>query len=82
MTDQDRADAPVVLATFRYRHEAELARGVLEDEGIPSMLEADDGGGSYAGLSLSTQPRIRVRPEDEERARQLLEDAGLLDTDA
>ena len=70
-------DSPVVLATFRYRHEAELARGVLEDEGIPSVLEVDDAGGSYAGMSFSSSARLRVRPDDEERARSALEDAGM-----
>jgi protein involved in temperature-dependent protein secretion len=35
---------PVVIRTYRYAYEAELARAVLEAAGIPCMLSAD----SYA----------------------------------
>lgn len=67
-----------VVANFQYRHEAEYARGLLEDRGIPSALEVDDAGGSYAGLSLSNPARLRVRADDLERARTALVDAGLI----
>lgn len=71
----------VVVATFAHRHEADLARGYLEDAGIPAISTADDGGGAF-GVPLTFSPEsfatVRVRLEDEERARQVLADAGLL----
>lgn len=70
-----------MVATFRHRHEAEFARGLLENRGIASALEVDDAGGSYAGLSLSVSARLHVRAEDRERARKALTDAGLLEHD-
>lgn len=72
----------VTIATFRYRHEAEFARATLEAAGVPSVLLADDAGGTYAGLSLTSQPRLIVSAEDEEAAREVLadmEDADVAD---
>lgn len=69
-------DDPVVIATFRYRHEAEFAQGILRDAGIPSVLSADDGGGSYAGLTLSGSPRLLVAQGDVERAKEVLSADG------
>lgn len=67
-----------VAASYRHRHEAEMARGYLEDDGIPVALAVDDAGGAYAGLTLSARPaRVLVRHEDLERARRLLAEAGL-----
>lgn len=66
-------------ASYRHRHEAEIARGYLEDAGIPVALAVDDAGGAYAGLTLSAHPaRVLVRHEDLERARRLLAEAGLV----
>lgn len=71
----------VVVATFAHRHEADLARGYLEDAGIRAISTADDGGGAF-GLPLTFSPKgfatVRVRGEDEERAREVLADAGML----
>lgn len=67
-----------VAAAYRHRHEAELARGYLEDDGIPVALSVDDAGGAYAGLTLSVHPaRVLVRHDDLARARRLLAEAGL-----
>ncbi len=74
------ADETVVVATFRYRLEAEFTLETLRAAGIDAMLLADDAGGMYAGLSLSGQARILVHSSEAERARALLEDAG--DSDA
>lgn len=68
----------VVVAAFRQRYEAELARGYLEDGGIPAAVAVDDAGGAYAGLGLSANPaRVMVRREDVGRARDVLERAGM-----
>lgn len=72
----------VVLATFHHRHEAELARGYLEDAGIASALTVDDGGGAFGvplTFSAGSFASVRVRPEDAERAREVLERAGILE---
>lgn len=71
----------VVVATFAHRHEADLARGYLQDAGIRAISTADDGGGAF-GLPLTFSPKsfatVRVRREDEERAREVLADAGMV----
>lgn len=74
-------DDPVVVATFHYRHEAEFARGILEDRGIGSVLDVDDAGGSYVGMSFSNPARLVVRASDRERARTALIQAGVLRND-
>lgn len=72
----------VVLATFNRRYEAEIARGFLDDAGIDSVSSADDAGGADVGLSFSRQVRLLVREEDAERARGVLESAGIVDLDS
>ncbi|MGH7543992.1 MAG: putative signal transducing protein [Gemmatimonadota bacterium] len=49
-----------------------MARGLLEDAGIPSAVMADDIGGAYAGIAPA---RLLVAPEDAGRAREVLEAA-------
>lgn len=74
----------VPLATFNHRHEAELARGYLEEAGIPAALSVDDGGGAF-GLPIATGgagfPTLFVREADMERARQILEATGMVGHD-
>jgi len=67
----------VVLARFRFRHEADTARGFLQDAGIPAVVSADDAGGSF-GFSISGNARVLVRETDSDQARRLLADCGLL----
>ncbi len=68
-----------VVARFHYRHEAELAHGYLESAGVDSALHIDDAGGMDVGLAFVNPARIVVRAEDEERARQILVDVGMLE---
>lgn len=63
---------PVEVARYRWRHEAEIAVGLLEDAGIPSVVVADDAGGAYAGIAPA---RLVVAPEHAERARRILDEA-------
>jgi hypothetical protein len=62
----------VVVARFYYRHEAEFARAYLDAAGIESAVFADDAGGTEVALSFSNSVRLLVRPEDAERAREIL----------
>lgn len=59
-----------VVATFKYRHEAEVARSFLDMAGIESMIATDDAGGAYPGAL--TGARLIVREADAERARKVL----------
>lgn len=70
-----------MVATFDRRHQADFARGYLEDAGIPAVLGADDAGGADLGLAFSRQVRLLVREEDLGRARAVLRDAGVLEGD-
>jgi hypothetical protein len=69
----------VAVARFNLRHEAEIARGFLEAEGIESFVRADDGGGAFGvplSYTLDSFAEIFVAAEDAERARDILKDAG------
>ncbi len=68
-----------VVARFHYRHEAEMAHGYLESAGVDSALLIDDAGGMDVGLAFVNPARLVVRDDDEERARSVLVDAGMVD---
>ena len=69
-----------IVARFHYRHQAELAHGYLENAGVDAALLIDDAGGMDVGLAFVNPARIVVRTEDEERARGVLVDAGMLES--
>ena len=70
MTGRDPGQVPVEVARFAYRHLAEMALGILEDEGIPGIVLADDIGGQYPGIGSAA--RLVVPEELAERARAVL----------
>jgi hypothetical protein len=63
---------PVRVGEYRYRHEAELAAGILESAGIPYRLQFDDAGGAELGLSVLHPAILWVRAIDEEAALDLI----------
>jgi hypothetical protein len=67
----------VLLRSFGYRLEGELARSTLEVAGIQSALFADDAGGAQPAMTFSNPARLLVRREDFAAARAVLEEAGL-----
>lgn len=69
MADGREAGYPVEVARYRWRHEAEMALGILEDEGIPGAVLADDVGGVYPGIGSA---RLIVPAEHADRARVVL----------
>ena len=69
---------PETIAHFYYRHEAEIAKGFLDDAGIESLLLIDDAGGAQVGMALSNQARLVVADDDALRARELLAHAGFV----
>ena len=68
-----------VVARFHYRHQAEMAHGYLESAGVDSALLIDDAGGMDVGLAFVNPARLVVRDDDEERARSVLVDVGMLE---
>jgi hypothetical protein len=73
MTRQvDRKVQPVRVGEYRYRHEAELAAGILADAGIPYRLQCDDAGGADLGLSMLHPAVLWVRAVDVDAALDLI----------
>ncbi|HZE21939.1 MAG TPA: DUF2007 domain-containing protein [Desulfobaccales bacterium] len=66
-------DDAVVLETFYNRIEAEIAAGLLESEGIETMVMADDAGGTYPMLQFLRGVKLMVAAADKARAREILE---------
>ena len=63
------------VANFRTRAEAETAAGLLLGADIPYVIQSREGAQMGPGPSGTT---ILVRPQDQEQARQVLQDAGAL----
>ena len=63
----------VVVETYGNRPEADLAKGALEDAGIPAMVQADTAGGMREHLAWSGAGfKILVREEDTTVAQEVL----------
>jgi Putative prokaryotic signal transducing protein len=60
----------IVVSTFRSTADALVAKGVLDDAGIESMIRSDNAGGMYPALAGAD---LLVREEDAERALEALE---------
>ncbi len=67
-------DDAIILQTFPNRIEAEIVAGLLESEGIETMVLADDAGGAYPSFQFFHGVRLMVYQEDAYRARQILQD--------
>jgi hypothetical protein len=68
----------VTVANFQARWEAESAAGLLLGDDIPYLIQSREGAGLGPGPGGSS---LLVRPEDAERARQILDDAGAVSGD-
>lgn len=66
---------PVIVRGFTRRAEAEVARGLLEAEGIAAAIAADDLGAEGPGITFGKPIDLVVDAADAERARQLLDEA-------
>lgn len=76
MNSADPTDADLVEVMFAGdRVEAEMVQGLLESEGIPSMLQATGVNGPQLGVGLSPRSpqRVMVRAEHADLARRLLD---------
>jgi len=59
----------VVVSTFQSTADALLAKGILDETGIESMIRTDNAGGMYPALSGA---QLIVRAEDSEKAHEAL----------
>ena len=62
----------VTVGTFRSVADAQIAKGVLDQAGIESIIRADNAGGMYPALSGAD---LAVRAEDAEKAAEILKSA-------
>ena len=60
----------VALSTFHSRAEAQVAKGILDEKGIESMIRSDNAGGMYPALGGAD---LLVRAEDVEKATDALQ---------
>jgi len=61
----------VTISTFRSTADAEIAKGILDEVGIDSMIRADNAGGMYPAISGAD---VLVRSEDVAKAHDALQD--------
>ena len=68
----------ILVKTFLYRHEAEIAKGLLKEKNIESVIQADDAGGAVPMASLGMgNVKLLVQDQDAVKAQETLE---VLDT--
>ncbi len=58
-----------VVSTFLTTADAQIAKGVLDEVGIESMIRADNAGGMYPAIAAA---ELLVRAEDAEKANNAL----------
>ena len=59
----------VAVSTFRSTADAQIAKGVLDEAGIDSLIRSDDVGGMYPAIGGA---ELLVRSEDAEKASDVL----------
>ena len=60
----------LAVSTFRSVSDAQIAKGILDEAGIESMIRSDNGGGMLPAIDGA---ELLVRAEDVERAAELLD---------
>ena len=66
-------DQAVVLKTFLRRHEAGIAKGLLDESGISSMILSDDCGGWQTWMSFGFSIKLMVNDQDLQRAKEIIQ---------
>ena len=67
------ADDIVVLREYGNEVEARFAATVLEANGVPAQVVADNAGGAFPSMALLFPVRLLVRAADANLARELLD---------
>ena len=62
-----------IVATFATAHQANIAAQYLRTSDILVIVEGDDGGGAFAGLSFSGGFKLRVPTSQADIALEMLE---------
>ena len=65
---------PTIIRTFSDRGEAEIARSLLEAEGIAAAIAADDTRGNWPQFDLSAGVQLVVDAADVDRAHAVLDE--------
>jgi Putative prokaryotic signal transducing protein len=60
----------IAISTFRSTVDAQIAKGILDEVGIESMIRSDNAGGMYPAISGA---ELLVRSEDSDKARDALD---------
>ncbi len=60
----------IVIQSFSTRADADVAKSVLDAQGIPSFIQADDAGGMYPPTMGTIA--LLINKKDKNRALQLL----------
>ena len=60
----------ITVSTFRSTADAQVAKGILDEAGIESMIRSDNAGGMYPALAGAD---LLVRAEDVEKATDALQ---------
>jgi hypothetical protein len=60
----------IAVSTFRSTAEAQIAKGILDEAGIESMIRSDNAGGMYPAIAGAD---LLVRAGDVERAADALQ---------
>src|SRR5262249_7034122 len=68
-----RMNDPIIVKSFTDKGEAEIAKGLLEAEGIDAAIAADDLGSEGPGLTFGRPIDLVVAAADAERAAELLD---------
>ena len=63
----------VIISTFPSDVDAQIAKGVLDDAQIESMIRADNAGGMYPAVGGAD---LLVRADDVQKAHELLKGAA------
>jgi len=65
-----RSSDLIAVSTFRSAADAQVAKGILDEAGIESMIRADNVGGMYPAIGGAD---LLVRSEDLEKAHDALQ---------
>jgi hypothetical protein len=60
----------IAVSTFRSTAEAQIAKGILDEAGIESMIRSDNAGGMYPAMAGAD---LLVRAEDAQKATEVLD---------
>lgn len=60
----------IAVSTFQLDAEAQVAKGILDEAGIESMIRSDNAGGMYPAIA---GVELLVRAEDLEKATEALQ---------